>query len=71
MLKEDLLNHYGPTMSIKDLAEVLHISTGAIHNRLSQKNFRIPCVKIYGRWMAQTSDVAKFIDETKLIKEAE
>lgn len=67
MMKDDLVKKYGLTMSVGNLAEVLHITKGAIHNNICKGNFNIPVYRIGGRVMANTSDVAQAIDDAKLL----
>jgi AcrR family transcriptional regulator len=68
MLKEELLNRYGPTMTISDLAEVFRITKGAIYNKLSKKKFEIDVFKLGGALYADTLEVASYIESAKLMK---
>lgn len=68
MVKQDLLNRYGPTMTVHDLAEVLHVHKNTIHNRLHKKTFEIDMFKLGGKLYAETGDVAEYIENAKLIR---
>jgi len=68
MLKEELTQKYGPTMTIPDLAEVFHVTKGCIYNKICKETFEVPMVKLGGRLVAITSDVVDYIDEAKLFK---
>lgn len=66
MLKDDLINKYGPTMRVRDLAEIFHVTKGSIYNRISQNKFEIDTFKVGGVVMADTTDVADYIQQAKL-----
>ncbi len=68
MQKEDLIERYGPMMSINDLAEFFGMSKGAIYNKLSKDTFEVPTFKMGGRLVAETADVVQFVNESKLLK---
>jgi len=67
MMKEHLLSKYGPMMTVPDLAEVLHLSKGTIYNKLHTQRFEVDIFRIGGKIMAQTTDVADFIEKSKLL----
>ncbi len=66
MLKEELTERYGSTMTIPDLAEVFHVTTGSIYNKISKETFEVPTVKLGGRVVALTGDVVDYITNEKL-----
>lgn len=68
MLRDELNERYGPTMTIPDLAEIFHVTTGSIYNKISKGSFEVHTVKLGGRLVALTSDVVDYIDEAKLLK---
>ena len=68
MIKDDLMSKYGPTMTVPDLAEIFHISKGAIYNKLSKKTFELTLFKLGGKLVADTNDVAEYIQNMKMIK---
>lgn len=57
----DLLDHYGPTMGLRDLAEVLKLKLSAIHDTLGRGEFPIATFKIGRRRIARTVDVAAYL----------
>jgi hypothetical protein len=67
MVKNELIECYGPLMTIGDIAEVLHYTKGAVYNKFSQKTLGIKTFKVGGKRFAETSDVADFIDKAKLL----
>jgi predicted DNA-binding transcriptional regulator AlpA len=69
MLKDELLSRYGPTMTIPDLAEVFHISRGCIYNKLSKQTFEITVFKLGGKLVADTNDVADYIQNMKMLNQ--
>ena len=69
MIKQDLMEHYGPTMTIHDLAEVFHVVPGTIYNKLSKKIFEIELFRSHGRLFAETSQVAEYIENQKRLKQ--
>lgn len=70
MLQDDLISRYGPTMTIPDIAEVFHVTPGAIHNRLWKKKLEIPVFKLGGKLVAETHDVVEYIQQMKILREA-
>lgn len=66
MLKDDLIRKYGPTMRVQDLAEVLRCTTGNIYNKLSKGTFEIDTFKVGGKVMADTTEVADYIQTSKI-----
>lgn len=66
MLKDELIERYGPTMRVPDLAEVLRCSVGSIYNKISQKTFEIDTFKVGGKVMCDTTEVADYIQNAKL-----
>ena len=68
MLKEDLTDKYGATMTIPDLAEVLHVTKGCIYNKISQDKFEIPIIKVGGRNVALTNDVVDYFNKASIFK---
>ena len=54
-------------MTINDLAEVFHLSKGAIYNKISKRQFEVTVFKLGGRVVAETIDVAEYITDAKLI----
>ena len=56
---------YGPRLSIEQLAEVLGISKGAIHNQVSAQSFPIATYLDMGRRWADYRDVAAHMDHCR------
>lgn len=67
MLKDDLIERYGITMSVPDIAEVLHMRTASIYNKLSRKDFEIPVFKIGRKVVAYTKDVSDYLDNSRVL----
>ena len=66
-IKSDLLKIYGPTMTIPDMAEVLHLAKKSIYNKLWKNTFEISVYKLGKILVADTSDVADYIKSMKLV----
>lgn len=66
MLKDELTDRYGSTMTVPDLAEVFHVTSGSIYNKISKETFEVPTVKLGGRVVALTSDVIDYINNERL-----
>jgi predicted DNA-binding transcriptional regulator AlpA len=65
MLKDELTDKYGATMTIADLAEVFQVTKGCLYNKISQGTFEVPMVRLGGRLVALTGDVVDYIDAAK------
>lgn len=68
MQNQELLERYGPTMDMDDLADFFGITKGTIHNKISKGKFEVPVFKISGRIKAETVDVVQYINEAKMLK---
>lgn len=61
-MKQYLFDTYGPTMGIKDLSQVMKMTTDSIHNAIRLGRFPIP-TKLTGKYrLAKTEDVANYFD---------
>lgn len=58
-------------MTIPDIAEVFHISKGSIYNKLSKNTFEITVFKIGGKLVADTNDVADYIQNMKILRQTQ
>ena len=67
MLKDDLVERYGITMSVVDMAEVLHVRTQSIYNKISKNDFDIPVFKIGRKVLAYTKDVSDYLDNVRIV----
>lgn len=67
MIKDDLIERYGLTMTVPDIAEILHVRTTTIYNRLSRKQFEIPVFKIGRKVVAYTKDVSDYLDNSRIL----
>jgi len=59
-LTEDLLQRYGPTMALEDIAETMRISVNAVRNRVSLNMLGIPTFREGRRRLAFSRDVAMY-----------
>lgn len=66
MLKDDLLGKYGPTMTISDLAEIFHVTKGCIYNKIYTDRIEFPIFRMGSKLVAETSDVAEYISQSKM-----
>lgn len=67
MIKDQLLDRYGPLMTIPDLAEILHTNKSALYNKIYRQTFELDIFKVNGKYMAETSKVADYIEQQKVI----
>lgn len=67
MLKDDLIERYGITMSVQDIAEVMHMRPASIYNKLSRNDFDIPIFKIGRKVVAYTKDVSDYLDNSRVL----
>lgn len=57
-----LLDKYGARMTVEQIAEVLVLSPGHVHNLIALKQMPIPTYKEGGRRFASYEDVADYLD---------
>ena len=66
MIKDDLMNKYGPTMTVTDLAELFHVTKGCIYNKIYSDRIEFPVFKIGSKMVAETNDVAEYLSQSKM-----
>jgi excisionase family DNA binding protein len=67
MLKDELINRYGLTMTTDDIAEIFHISKGTLYNLINAKKLGFEIFKMGNRRLADTIDVAEYIEDQKYL----
>lgn len=67
MIKEQLLDRYGPLMTIPDIAEIFHTNKAAIYNKIYRQTFEVDIFKVNGKYMAETAKVADYILEQQKV----
>ena len=60
-----LLDKYGPLLSEKDLAEVLHMEPGTVRNQRGSGALGIPYIRQSRTPLFHAEDVAKYIDKLR------
>lgn len=60
-----LLDKYGHSLTVKELAEVVKVSAATIRNKISDETFPIPTYKTGRKRLADFRDVATFIDANR------
>ena len=68
MIKETLLNRYGPIMTIPDVAEVFHQHKQTIYNKIYKKTFELEVFHLSGKLVVETDKVAEYIEHQQLLK---
>ncbi len=59
-----LIERYGLRLNLKELAEVLDMSTGTIYNQIGAGTFPIPTYRD-GKRFADARDVAEYLDQCR------
>jgi hypothetical protein len=68
MIKDVLLNRYGPIMTIPDVAEVFHQHKQTIYNKIYKNTFELQVFKVSGKLAVETDKVAEYIETQQLLK---
>lgn len=59
---EYLLEKYGPTMSIDELAVILKVKRGTIYHQLAQNRMEVPFKKVGKIYLFETERVAQYLN---------
>jgi excisionase family DNA binding protein len=57
-----LLQYERPTMTCKEVADILGVGERTLENQIYKKECPVPMFKIGSKWNAHVSDVAAYID---------
>lgn len=60
-----LLTYSRPTMTDKEVADLMGIGVRTLENKIYAKECPIPMFKIGSNWAAHITDVAKYIDDQR------
>lgn len=60
-----LLERYGPRLDIKEIAEVLKMSVGTLHNRLYRGDIALRTYMDGGKRYADVKDLADYLDAVR------